>query len=563
MLKKVLSVSTAMAMLFAANSQDLTDKQVAALSPQANVNVKGNINDAKNNSAVGTAATLKTSTLTTEGVQKVSLADVENVGKIDKVNDEVYRVGYSEKGVSSSFRKKKFADTVPHSADPFAWGDFSWMNGQSRKTSAPAFDSKYFTGDVTFDLNSSYSFADPIDNTVVGSTAVSRNNELQLSFAGMGGDIHYGNVRGRVMMQFGTRATVVPRNDISSYKGQYDLQTIYRYISEAYAGYHWDKWHGINLDAGIFMSYIGLFSYNNFENWGYQPSFTSDNTPWFFNGVRLQTFPTDRLKLELWLVNGWQSYGTFNHSPGIGASIYYRPKESIAWVFNNYYGQDDQLAPGRIRYHLDYSFLHRYYNNPAAKGIKKAAFSITTDFGGENGKDAFGNDVSPFGHRKGTTAQNFISAMAYNRIWIGNHFAWTIGGGFMHNPGQYLVLAPTGYADTLFQQQTGPGSTFNAWDGSTTFEWDVNQNLTLKLEYVHRKIIDMHGIKGSTDLDGYFAGHGGVTGPTGYQYGGGSGYSAYTSSGAAIAPPLSAQGGWMPGLSKEENRIIIALMVRF
>src|SRR6185437_12617230 len=198
---------------------------------------------------------------------------------------------------------------------PFAFGDFSWLNGTSRKTSPPLIDSKYFTSDVTLDLNYAHSNNNPIDNTVVGSTALARNNELQLSFLGFGGDIHVNNVRGRIMMQYGTRSTVVPRNDGSSYKGQYDLQTIYRYISEAYAGYHWDTWHGINLDAGIFMSYIGLFSYNNFENWGYQPSYTSDNTPWFFNGLRLQTFPSDKLKLELWLVNGWQSYGMFNNSP--------------------------------------------------------------------------------------------------------------------------------------------------------------------------------------------------------------------------------------------------------
>ena len=566
MLKKVLTVSAAMAILYVAKSQDLTQTTSSDLNASTESKVKINVNDGKGSptndpttNVVGTTEVKKVSDKPKKLVSDFVQAAIE---KSNDEGEELYRV-YSEKGTGAMYRKKKFRDSIPHSADPFAWGDFSWMNGQSRKTSAPAFDSKYFTGDVTFDLNSTYSFADPIDNTVVGSTAVARNNELQLSFAGFGGDIHYGNIRGRIMMQFGNRSTVVPRNDLSSYKGQYDMQTIYRYISEAYAGYHWDKWHGINLDAGIFMSYIGLFSYNNFENWGYQPSFTSDNTPWFFNGVRLQTFPTDRLKVEFWLVNGWQSYGTFNHTPGIGASIYYRPTESIAWVFNNYTGHDDVLAPTRLRYHLDYSFLNRYYNVPGKKGLNKAAFSVTTDFGGESGAG-----VSPFGHKAGTVAQNFISAMAYNRLWFGNHFAWTIGGGFMHNPGQYLILAPTGYADTLFQQQTGLGSTFDAWDGTTTFEWDVTQNLTLKLEYVHRHLIDMHAAKGaanlpgtnSPDMQGYFAGHGGVTGPGGYQLG--SGYT-YASSGGAVAPSLASQGGWMPDLSNNDNRAILALLVRF
>jgi hypothetical protein len=451
--------------------------------------------------------------------------------------------------------------------EPFAFGDFSWLNGSSRKSTPPAFDSKYFTGDVTFDLNYTHSYNNPIDNTVVGSTALARNNELQLSFMGVGGDIHVNNIRGRVMMQFGTRSTVVPRNDGSSYKGQYDLQTIYRYISEAYAGYHWDVWHGINLDAGIFMSYIGLFSYNNFENWGYQPSYTSDNTPWFFNGLRLQTFPTDKLKLEFWLVNGWQSYGRFNHSPGLGVSIYYRPKETVDYVFNEYYGKDDEGAPGRLRFHSDNSYQLRYLNRKHGF-VTKAAFSITGDFGVESG-----DGVSPFGKQDVKTgiyrpAQNFISGMIYNRLWLGEKqkWAWTIGGGYMTNPGQYLVLAPTGYADTLYQQQTGIGSTFKAWDCSTSIDYMPLPGLTLKLEYVHRAVTEIGAATGSaTSLNGYFAGPGGVTGPTGYTNT--AGYS-WTSSGASVPGPLSGMSNadgsqWMPDLRKAESRIILAFLVRF
>jgi len=34
--------------------------------------------------------------------------------------------------------------------------------------------------------------------------------------------------------------------------------------------------------------------------------------------MRIQIFPSDKLKIEPWLVNGWQSFGMFNHSPGGG-----------------------------------------------------------------------------------------------------------------------------------------------------------------------------------------------------------------------------------------------------
>src|SRR6202142_3847828 len=192
----------------------------------------------------------------------------------------------------------------PKASEPFGFGDFGWLNGSNRQHKA-ILDTDAFTGSVMLDLNYSYSFNRPIDDTVVGSTAISRNNELTLQFLGFGGDLHYGAARGRFMTQFGTRGTQIPRNDGSINRGQFDLATALRYVSEAYGGHHWDTWHGINLDVGIFMSYVGLFSYAAFENWAYQPSYTSDNTPWFFNGARLQAFPTDTFKAELWLINGW------------------------------------------------------------------------------------------------------------------------------------------------------------------------------------------------------------------------------------------------------------------
>jgi hypothetical protein len=32
-----------------------------------------------------------------------------------------------------------------------------------------------------------------------------------------------------------------------------------------------DVQHGITVQAGLFLSYIGLFSYYNLGNWSYQP----------------------------------------------------------------------------------------------------------------------------------------------------------------------------------------------------------------------------------------------------------------------------------------------------
>jgi len=183
------------------------------------------------------------------------------------------------------------APTKKQKIDPFSDWDWSWLNGNPR-TKEPAFDSKFFTPEIRADISYTYDFNKPVDNSMAGSSEIFRSNEIQLEQLGVGGDFHFDNVRARLMTQFGMYSQTTPRNDPSPAKGQWDLSDAYRYLAEAYGGYHINALNGINIDAGIFMSYIGLFSYYNFDNWAYQPSYVSSNTPWFFNGLRVQIFPT-------------------------------------------------------------------------------------------------------------------------------------------------------------------------------------------------------------------------------------------------------------------------------
>lgn len=426
--------------------------------------------------------------------------------------------------------------------EPFENIDMTWANGSDRRTENIWKDLNYFTPSVFIDVNYTYSFNRPNDNTVVGSTALARNNEVQLSALHFGGDFSYKGARARVMTQFGTRSIVVPRNDFSPYRGQYQLANVYRYLSEAYAGFHINKWHGINIDAGLFMSYIGLNSFYQAENWEYQASFTSDNTPWFFNGVRIQIHPTSKLKIEPWIINGWQSYGRFNAMPGIGGNITWTPSSNVKLLTNNYYGTDAAGLPDRKRFHSDNSVLIRYYNKPESKGVSRMAFSLTGDIGFEKGGGV--NGFSKSDSAKGPQ-QYFASAMFYNRIWFyKNTFAFTFGGGVMTNPGRYLVLYPTGQASPLpnpvnpsqtegaYPFSANPGDQFTGWDCSANLDYMPNQSITLRVEYVYRNASVP-----------YFAGAGGVTSQTGYS--------------TAVLDP-----NWRPDLVKTESRIILALLFR-
>jgi hypothetical protein len=436
----------------------------------------------------------------------------------------------------------------PPKAEPFAFADWTWLNGNSR-VKEPPFDTKFFTPEVQADADYIVDFNHPADDSIGGSSEVFRAYEVQLTQLGVGGDFHYDNVRGRLMTQFGMYSETTPRNDASPARGQWDLDTAYRYISEAYGGYHFNALHGINVDAGIFMSYIGLFSYYNADNWAYQPSYVSSNTPWFFNGVRVQIFPTEHLKIEPWFINGWQSYGRFNHRPGVGGQILWRPTGKLEILGNQYaIGADTLGVPGRIRYHTDDSMEYKYYENPD-NFLSKAAFSLTGDAGCEHGGDPVaGTAVScdtdgvkiVNGVKYITPKQDFLGFMVYNRLWFHrDRFGFTLGGGKINNPGRYLVLLPPINGATAITGSPyfpeNPGDPFKAWDASATFDWMPSQYITFRWEYDHR----------AANVP-YFTGRGGIT-PAG----------GNTGNPAVLVP------GFTPDLVKDENRLDLAILVKF
>jgi hypothetical protein len=510
------------------------------------------------------------------------------------------------------------AAPAPAKIEPFSDWDWTWLNGNPRNKDT-AFDSKFFTPEIRADLTYTFDFNKPIDDSMGGSSELFRANEIQLEQLGIGGDFHLDNVRARFMTQFGAYSTATVRNDPSPSKGQWNLNDADRYLAEAYGGYHINALHGINLDAGIFMSYVGLFSYYNFDNWAYQPSYVSSNTPWFFQGIRVQVFPTAHLKIEPWFINGWQSYGSSNSRKGLGGQIKYTPRSWVNIISNNYgLGHDDLYTPNRGRIHTDNSVEFKYYDKPNAKFWTKSAISITADAGCEFGpstttaqgiyiqgvgchgstKDAksVGLNTNPDGSFNNTTAansnpndtvghfkpgvnpkQSFIGYMVYDRNWfMHDKYALTLGGGQINNPGRYLVLAPPINGETAASAALNspyfpfnPSDTFKAWDSSATFDWMPRQWLTFRVEYDFRH----------ANVP-YWSGHGGMTPPNSYGYSPGTnnGNPQYfacmdgssdpsVSATALAAAGYCTSGGhgglWRPDLRRDESLIDVDWMIKF
>jgi hypothetical protein len=276
----------------------------------------------------------------------------------------------------------------------------------------------------------------------------------------------------------------------------------------------------------------------------------------------VQWFPTNTLKIEPWLINGWQSYAKFNSHPGFGGQILWMPKEYLKLVFNNYgIGQDNLvLTPGNplartTRVHTDDSIEVRYFNSPGARGLSKAAFSFTVDAGCQ-----YGGGIHCTG---GPNQSAFFGAMLYNRFWFdSDRFAVTVGGGFMSNPGRYLtLLPPINGADAVSGSPyftENPGQTANMWDSTINLQFMPKEWITwwAEIGYRHSNVP-------------YFAGAGGVTPPGGnngspQNYACNSGVSAGSADPSTAASACAGQGGiWYPDLTKQQATLGGGILVKF
>jgi hypothetical protein len=521
-----------------------------------------------------------------EATDRSVVSDADGIFKLDDLQPGNYRITASKGELSSSATTVEVAKDKTTNANvllasanaqektpspqpevptqpavdtetPFAYADFTWLNGNPRNSEV-AFDTPFFTPEARFDTHFMTSLNQPRDHSLGGATESFRSGEFQIEQISVGGDFHWQNVRGRILTMFGLFGATTPRNDASSGVGQWDVRSAYKYVSEAYGGYHFNVNHGLNVDAGIFVSYIGLFSYYNYDNWTYQPSFVSSNTPWFFNGMRIQWYPTSKLKIEPWIVNGWQSYNKFNGHRGLGGQILWRPKEWLSLVFNNYGNGTDTLGvPGRSRIHTDDSIQVRYFNRPQNNGISRMAVSVTADAGCE-----YGGGVTCRGG-KGGPKQAFLGWMAYNRMWFRkNMFALTLGGGMMNNPGRYLtLLPPINGADAVSGSPyftANPGDKAHMWDTTVNLQWMPKQYITWWFEGGYRH----------SDVP-YWSGRGGITPPGGNN---GVPNQFVCATGAAsgtnvLATALANCGGpgsvWFPDLRRSQITISAGVMVKF
>src|SRR5262245_13969477 len=69
-------------------------------------------------------------------------------------------------------------DTTNKKPDAFAFGDFTWLNGNPRTKDSPI-STEYFTGEFRADMTFIRQFNNPQDHTLVGTSESGRTSEVQ------------------------------------------------------------------------------------------------------------------------------------------------------------------------------------------------------------------------------------------------------------------------------------------------------------------------------------------------------------------------------------------------
>ena len=363
--------------------------------------------------------------------------------------------------------------------------DYNWMNGTNTQ---PA--SLLTMGPVTWsmyvDTYYAWQFYRPIDHTIFPTTTAPRHNEISLNLAHVGIDLTgLDGPIGRLYVQYGSTVETIAGQDTTTTRGFFLTNRLLQNLEQAAVGWHFHWMHGANAELGIFPSYIGLESYLPEENWSYTHTFLSDATPYYFFGFRGQLFPTQTLKVELWLVNGWQSFGKWHEAQAGGYFVNWRPREWVSFVNSCYLGQDVEGDPGSLRVYSDNNVQLRYFKRQAGL-LRSIALSVVADIGYEH---------------RGNAPSGLMGGVA-----ISHRFEWTdrwksaLRVDFLADETQ--AISPKFPVGSVYDW---PGTNpFRAIAFTATLDYWPSPWFVTRLEYVHR-----------IANQPVFSGRGGITGPGG------------------------------------------------
>ncbi|MGD0678840.1 MAG: outer membrane beta-barrel protein [Polyangiaceae bacterium] len=399
---------------------------------------------------------------------------------------------------------------------PFGEFDFSWMNGSNPQPSS-LLGMGPLTWSLYVDTYFAWDFNHPVDHTIFPTTVAPRHDEISLNLAHIGIDVTgLDGPTGRLYLQYGSMVETIAGQDTTTTRGFFLTNRLMQIVQQAAAGWHFHWLHGVNVELGIFPSYLGLESYLPEENWAYTHAFVADATPYYFFGFRGQIFTSARAKVELWVVNGWQTFGEWHEGRAGGYLWNWRPGGWLSIVNSLYLGQEAQGDPDSLRIYSDNNVQLRYYVNKSNPFLRSLAFSLVGDVGYEHRGNA------PSGPMAGIS-------LSHRWEWT-ERWKSTLRADYFYDKTQ--AISPKFPVGSVYPWKgTDP---FSAAGLSTTLDYWPSPWLVMRLEASHRLANQP-----------LFSGPGGITGP-----------------GGQLPVNAAAMSSFAPDLRRTDNRILFNVTLR-
>ena len=190
-----------------------------------------------------------------------------------------------------------------------------------------------------------YDFNNPASLTRPGFVySENLHNQIAVNIALLGARYASPGVRGTFAIQTGTYPDV-------NYGAE---PQIFKNIYEAWGGVKVARY--LWLDAGIFLSHIGLEGPLSRDDLTLTRSIMADNSPYYEAGAKLTYDRGGKWLVTGLLINGWQVIRDRNQNFGLGWQVQYRPTARLLLNSSTYFGEGrnrpDSLAQ-----------LHRYFHD--------------------------------------------------------------------------------------------------------------------------------------------------------------------------------------------------------
>ncbi|QKG52260.1 porin [Hymenobacter sp. BRD67] len=208
------------------------------------------------------------------------------------------------------------------------------------------------------------------------------HNQIAVNLALLGARYTSDRVRGTFAIQTGT----YPDANYAAEPG------VFKNIYEAWGGVRVAK--SLWLDAGIFLSHIGLEGPNSRDNLTLTRSIMADNCPYYETGAKLTYDKGKKWLFSVLAVNGWQVIRDHNQNEAVGTQIQFRPSAKLLFNSSTFVGEGRNVPDSlgiRLRYFHDFYLTY----DPSKKWKIAAAYDTgwQEKLDGKGGYDAWQGGV--------------------------------------------------------------------------------------------------------------------------------------------------------------------------